>query len=216
MERNAGNKPSAVLYRCSKRLLDLVVCLILLVPALCTMAVVAVAIKLESNGPVFYNDQRIGKDGKLFLCYKFRSMYTEGDNILRKYLATHEEASKEWDEFQKLREYDPRVTRVGQYIRKLSMDEFPQILNVLLGDMSLVGPRPYLPREKDDMGEYYTVICQVLPGVTGPWQVNGRNDINFVGRLKMDEEYVHNRSLLLDLKYMLQTVKIVCLGRGAY
>ncbi|MCF2602081.1 sugar transferase, partial [Anaerovibrio lipolyticus] len=165
---------------------------------------------------VFFNDYRIGKSGRTFLCYKFRSMYTDSDRILQEYLEQDDEARQEWEEFQKLRGFDPRVTAVGRFIRKTSLDELPQVINVLLGDMSLVGPRPYLPREKDIIGDYLDIICQVQPGITGIWQVSGRSDVNFAGRLELDEWYVKNRSILIDIKCLLKTAQIVLFGKGAY
>ena len=200
----------------AKRVIDLVLCVAALPFLLLVMAAVAVCIKLDSRGAVFFNDYRIGRDGREFLCYKFRSMRIDADRVLEKYLSENSEAKAEWEEFQKLKGYDPRVTAVGRFIRSSSLDELPQLINVLLGDMSLVGPRPYLPRERDKMGAYYDAICQVKPGITGIWQVSGRNDVNFAGRLEMDEWYVQNRSLWLDIKCLFKTVKIVLLGKGAY
>ena len=120
--------------------------LVILLPVLAVMLGVAVAIRCESKGPVFFNARRIGKHGREFLCYKFRSMYINADEILEKHLTENPEARAEWNEFQKLKRYDPRETKVGRIIRRTSLDELPQIVNVLLGNMSLVGPRPYLPR----------------------------------------------------------------------
>lgn len=137
-----------------KRGLDLIICLSMLPLVLLIMALVAICIKVESPGKVFFNDYRIGKSGRTFLCYKFRSMYIDSDRILQEYLEQDDEARQEWEEFQKLRGFDPRVTAVGRFIRKTSLDELPQVINVLLGDMSLVGPRPYLPREMDKIGDY--------------------------------------------------------------
>ena len=199
-----------------KRGLDLIICLSMLPLVLLIMALVAICIKVESPGKVFFNDYRIGKSGRTFLCYKFRSMYIDSDRILQEYLEQDDEARQEWEEFQKLRGYDPRVTAVGRFIRKTSLDELPQVINVLLGDMSLVGPRPYLPREKDIIGDYLDIICQVQPGITGIWQVSGRSDVNFAGRLELDEWYVKNRSILIDIKCLLKTAQIVLLGKGAY
>ena len=199
-----------------KRGLDLIICLSMLPLVLLIMALVAICIKVESPGKVFFNDYRIGKSGRTFLCYKFRSMYIDSDRILQEYLEQDDEARQEWEEFQKLRGFDPRVTAVGRFIRKTSLDELPQVINVLLGDMSLVGPRPYLPREKDIIGDYLDIICQVQPGITGIWQVSGRSDVNFAGRLELDEWYVKNRSILIDIKCLLKTAQIVLFGKGAY
>ena len=199
-----------------KRGLDLIICLSMLPLVLLIMALVAICIKVESPGKVFFNDYRIGKSGRTFLCYKFRSMYIDSDRILQEYLEQNDIARKEWNEFQKLRGYDPRVTAVGRFIRKISLDELPQVINVLLGDMSLVGPRPYLPREKNMIGEYLDIICQVQPGITGIWQVSGRSDVNFAGRLELDEWYVNNHSIWVDIKCLLKTARIVLFSKGAY
>lgn len=199
-----------------KRLFDLLLSAIILLPVLVVMLCVAVAIRLESDGPAFFNAMRIGKGGKEFLCYKFRSMYVNADEILDAYLAGNAEARAEWNEFQKLKGYDPRVTQVGRIIRRTSLDELPQIVNVLLGDMSLVGPRPYLPREKEMMGSYFDTICIATPGITGLWQVSGRNDVTFYGRLHLDEWYIRNWSVWVDLMCLFKTVKIVLFGKGAY
>lgn len=199
-----------------KRGFDLLICIPMLPLVLLIMALVAICIKLESPGKVFFNDYRIGKSGRTFLCYKFRSMYIDSDRILQEYLEQNDIARKEWNEFQKLRGYDPRVTAVGRFIRKTSLDELPQVINVLLGDMSLVGPRPYLPREKNMIGDYLDIICQVQPGITGIWQVSGRSDVNFAGRLEFDEWYVNNHSIWVDIKCLLKTARIVLFSKGAY
>ena len=202
--------------RAFKRLFDIFVGGLLCIPIIPTLLVVAICITLDSKGPVFFNGQRIGKNGKTFTCYKFRSMYTNAGEILKEYLAAHSAAQEEWNTFAKLRDYDPRVTQVGRWIRKYSLDELPQILNVIKGDMSLVGPRPYLPREKEDIGEYLSTITLTVPGITGFWQTSGRNDVSFAGRVAMDTWYVRNWSIWLDLMYLFKTVKIVFTGKGAY
>lgn len=180
------------------------------------LLVLAILIKLDSNGPAFYNAARIGKGGKTFKCYKFRSMYVNSDRILLDFLGKHPEAEQEWKEFQKLRGDDPRVTKVGKFIRKYSLDELPQIFNVIKGEMSLVGPRPYLPREKEKIGNYLPVICMTTPGITGLWQVSGRNDISFHGRLQLDSWYVRNWSLWQDIVILFRTFGVVFAKKGAY
>lgn len=207
--------------RCLKRAFDLVAGSIIAVCIAPILVATAVAIKLDSPGPVFYNAERIGKNLRrrgmpTFTCYKFRSMYVNADEILRDYLAAHPEAAAEWREFQKLRGDDPRVTRVGRFIRKYSIDELPQIFNVLRGNMSLVGPRPYLPREREKIGDYYHVICMTTPGITGLWQVSGRNDIAFDGRLQLDAWYVRNWSLWQDITLLVRTIGVVLGQKGAY
>ena len=166
------------------------------------------------RGPLFYSQERIGKDGKKFKMYKFRSMVIGADEKLKKYLEENEEARIEYKKYKKLKN-DPRVTKVGEFIRKTSLDEFPQFINVLKGDMSLVGPRPYLPREKEDMGDYYDCIIQARPGVTGYWQIAGRSDVTFDDRLKMDYNYIQNKNLKIDLKLLGKTVLNVVKKEGA-
>ena len=199
-----------------KRSFDLIVGAGLCIVVLPIIIVLAVLIKMDSNGPVFHIANRIGKKGKIFRCYKFRSMYVNGDTLLADYLNENEEAAKEWKDFAKLRVYDPRVTKMGRWIRKYSLDELPQIFNVLLGSMSLVGPRPYLPREKEQIGEYMSVICMTVPGITGLWQVSGRNDIKFEGRLQLDSWYVRNWSLWHDIVLLFKTINVVFGKKGAY
>ena len=193
--------------RLLKRAFDLVVGSAIAVCILPIIVVTYVLVKMDSDGPAFYNAERIGKDGTTFRCYKFRSMYVNADAILRDYLDKNPEAQREWQEFQKLRGEDPRVTKVGRFIRKYSIDELPQIFNVLEGNMSLVGPRPYLPREREDIGEYMPVICMTTPGMTG--------NVKFSGRLKMDSWYVRNWNLWTDIVILFKTVRVV-LGRDAY
>lgn len=202
--------------RAFKRIFDTFVGGFLCIPLLPILLVIAICIKIDSKGPAFFNGQRIGKNGKTFTCYKFRSMYVNAGDILEEYLAAHPAAQEEWNTFAKLRDYDPRVTKVGRWIRKYSLDELPQILNVIKGDMSLVGPRPYLPRERDDIGEYISTITLTVPGITGFWQTSGRNDVSFAGRVAMDTWYVRNWSIWLDLMYLFKTAKIVFTGKGAY
>ena len=178
------------------------------------LAYVAWKIKSDSPGPVIYDGERIGKNGKLFKCYKFRSMYTNGDEILEKYLAENPEKRVEWETYHKLDD-DPRVTPIGKFIRKTSIDELPQLLNVLLGDMSLVGARPYLPREKEEMGLAYDTIILAKPGITGYWQVNGRSDVDFNSRLKMDCWYISNWQVWMDIALLWKTVWVVLRRDGA-
>lgn len=168
----------------------------------------------EDDGPIFYEQLRIGKDGKVFRMYKYRSMVIGADEKLSTYLKENEEARKEYSKYKKLKN-DPRITKVGKFIRKTSIDEFPQFINVLLGQMSLVGPRPYLPREQEDMGNYYKYIIQCKPGITGYWQTSGRSDVTFDDRLKMDYDYIKNKNLKTDLGLLVKTILNVIRKRGA-
>lgn len=168
----------------------------------------------ENDGPIFYEQLRIGKNGKVFKMYKYRSMIIGADEKLFKYLEENEEARLEYKKYKKLKN-DPRITKVGSFIRKTSLDEFPQFINVLKGDMSLVGPRPYLPREKEDMGEYYDYIIKTRPGITGYWQIAGRSEVAFDDRLKMDYDYIENKCLKNDSKIFIKTIMNVIKKEGA-
>ena len=166
------------------------------------------------RGPLFFSQERIGKDGKKFKMYKFRSMVVGADEILKTYLEENEEARKEFKKYKKMKN-DPRVTKIGNFIRKTSLDEFPQFINVLKGDMSLVGPRPYLEREKEDMTYFYKYIVSCKPGVTGLWQVSGRSECTFDERMKLDMEYFRKNSLRADLKILGKTVGNIVKREGA-
>lgn len=167
--------------------------------------------KQGDYGPVMYTQQRIGKDGKLFTIYKYRTMVENADQILEELMQTDPAIREEYTINKKLHD-DPRITKAGHLLRKTSLDEFPQFINVLKGEMSLIGPRPYLPKEQADMGNYYEDIIQSKPGLTGMWQTHGRSDVTFEERLEMDEYYAHNWSLWLDLTLLVRTVQTV-MGR---
>ena len=202
-------------YRFFKRTLDIIGSIfgiILLIPI--TLIIYILTKIKKEKGSLFYTQQRIGKNGKIFKMYKFRSMIPNADEALEKYLKENEEARKEYKINKKLKN-DPRVTKVGDFIRKTSIDEFPQFINVLKGEMSLVGPRPYLPKEIEDMGSAYKEIIKVKPGITGFWQVSGRNDVTFNDRIKLDLEYCNKKNLKLDIKILFDTVKKVVKREGA-
>ena len=205
-----------ILENVIKRIIDIIgglIGTIILIP-LSIFIYIARKILNEDDGPMFYEQLRIGKNGKQFRMYKYRSMVMGADEKLFEYLEQNEEAREEYTKYKKLKN-DPRITKIGNFLRKTSLDEFPQFLNVLMGHMSLVGPRPYLPREKKDMGEYYTYIIESKPGITGYWQVAGRSDVTFDERLKMDFEYNKNKSLKTDIKLMFKTVLNVIKKEGA-
>ena len=209
-------KKQNLVYRIIKRSIDIIagiVGCILLIPITILVWLVRL-IKKENTGPLFYEQLRIGKNGKQFRMYKYRSMCMNADETLKKYLEENEDARKEYKKYKKLKN-DPRITKVGCFLRKTSLDEFPQFINVLIGNMSLVGPRPYLPREKEDMGEYYFAITKVKPGITGPWQVRGRSKLEFEDRMKLDIEYVNNMSIKKDIKMVWKTITMVIKKDGA-
>ena len=198
-----------------KRIIDIIGALVgiaILIPL--TVAVWIGNRVCKDKGPIFYSQERIGKDGKIFKMYKFRSMVVGADEVLQELLEKDEKANKEYSEFKKL-ENDPRITKFGNFLRKTSLDEFPQFINVLKGEMSIVGPRAYLIREKEDMGDTYETIIRCKPGITGLWQVNGRSSVNFKTRLDMDVEYYNKYSTTLDLEILFKTISAVLNKDGA-
>ncbi len=206
---------SLLIGKIFKRLIDIlggIVGTFVLIPL--TIGIAIANLICKDNGPIFYSQYRIGKNGKLFKMHKYRSMVVGADEKLKKYLEENEEARKEYKKYKKLK-HDPRVTKVGEFIRKTSLDEFPQFINVLKGDMSLVGPRPYLEREKEDMNGYYKYITTFKPGLTGLWQISGRSDVDFVTRIDLDMQYYYNHSLKGDIKILFKTAMKLVKREGA-
>ena len=201
--------------RLIKRLLDLVLTLIGAVCALPLGLIIAVAIKLDSPGPILYSQHRLGRNGKVFRVYKFRSMVFNACEILQNYFLQHPELRTEWEHTQKLKR-DPRISRVGRFLRKTSLDELPQLLNVLRGEMSLVGPRPIVEAEIPHYGEVWELYQRVRPGITGQWQVSGRNDTTYAERTAMDTYYIRNWSIWLDIYLLARTASSALRGDGAY
>ena len=194
-----------------KRIFDLVVSIAVLPLAVVLGLISAILIKLDSAGPVFFKQQRIGKNGTPFMLYKFRSMYKNADEIVEKLKDLNEAEGPIF----KIRK-DPRITRVGAILRKTSMDELPQIINVVRGEMSLVGPRPPLPREVDKYNDYQRGRLAVKPGLTCLWQIQGRSSIGFDKWVELDLEYIRNQSLWLDLRILIKTMPAVLKGTGAW
>ena len=205
-----------VLYKVVKRLIDILgglVGCVLLVPI--TVAVyIARKVLKEDDGPLFYEHLRYGKDGKKFRIYKFRSMCIDADKKLKEYLEQNQEARIEFEENHKLKD-DPRITKLGKFIRKTSIDELPQFINVLKGDMSLIGPRPIVDGEIEKYGENKDKFLSVRPGLTGYWAANGRSDITYEERMKMELYYVDNISFNLDFKIFFKTILSVIKKEGA-
>lgn len=202
-------------YRVGKRMLDLIFAIIavpLLIP-IC-LALIA-AIKCTSRGPVLYRHLRVGQNGRPFYLYKFRTMVTDGQHILRMHLATNLDARQEWIRQHKL-QVDPRVTPLGRILRRTSLDELPQIVNVVLGDMSFVGPRPIVPEEVSRYGNAFGIYAAARPGITGLWQVNGRGTVSYCKRISLDVDYVKTWSMLCDVKILLNTLRVVAKREGAY
>ncbi len=202
-----------------KRPFDVVFSLFAILITLPIMILIAVVIKLTDGGSIFFRQKRPGLNGKEFFVYKFRTMYPNNEKILEEYLEKNPEAKKEWELYRKLKSYDPRVTPIGKFLRKYSLDELPQFFNVLKGDMSVVGPRPYICKEFDDYKIPESVrkkLLSVKPGVTGLWQVEGRNEATFEDRVKLDLKYIESLSFWGDVKIILKTIWVMLTGRGAY
>ena len=199
----------------TKRLIDICGALVgiaILLPLTVVVAIINFANK--ENGPLFYSQKRIGKNGKYFKMYKFRSMVVGADEILKKLLEENEDLRKEFEETRKLQD-DPRITKVGRFLRKTSLDEFPQFINVLKGEMSLVGPRAVIDGEIEKFGEHKEEVLSVKPGITGYWAANGRSNTSYDERVEMETYYVKNISILLDIQILLKTVISVIKKEGA-
>jgi Undecaprenyl-phosphate galactose phosphotransferase WbaP len=197
------------------RVLDLS-CILLALPfILAAFFIITILVMLDSEGPVFYRQARIGRYGRRFYVYKFRTMVQNADHLLQTYLAESPELRAEWLATHKLKN-DPRITRVGAILRKTSLDELPQLWNILVGEMSLIGPRPIVDAEVEKYGDCFDLYTQVRPGLTGLWQVSGRSDTSYEQRVELDKYYVLNRSLKLDLQILWKTVFVVLKKDGAY
>lgn len=210
----SNSKIAIIFYDIIKRFFDFFVSLLALVLFSPIFLIVSILIKLDSKGPVMIKQERIGKNGKNFTLYKFRTMVVGADDILKEIMSTDNELSREYAMNKKMRN-DPRVTKIGKILRKTSIDELPQFLNVLKNDMSIVGNRPYLPRELEDMGDYYNYIILTKPGITGYWQTNGRSGITFTERLRLEKYYSLNRSLKLDINIAFKTIMVLVKRSGA-
>ena len=214
MDKSFSKSLSKFIYLFIKRLFDIICSLIgciFLIP-------IAILVKIcyifsGDFKSIFYSHERIGKNGKIFKLYKFRSMVPNADLVLEK-LLKDEEIKEKYKKNMKL-DNDPRITKVGKIIRKTSIDEMPQFINVLVGDMSLIGNRPYLPREREDMGNYFDMIVSSKPGITGYWQTAGRSNVDFKSRLKLESYYSEHMNILFDIKIFFKTFSVVLFGRGA-
>ena len=203
------------LYFFTKRIFDIFVGFIGTLFLIPLTIIIKIAYMISGDfESIIFKQARIGKNGKTIYIYKYRSMVPNADEVLFELLKNDPELAKEYKKYKKL-ENDPRITKIGKFIRKTSLDEFPQFFNVLMGDMSVVGPRPYLHRELKDMGRYYNSVIACKPGVTGYWQVNGRSKTDFDTRLQMDEYYSENRKTTLDFKLFIKTFATVLEKDGA-
>lgn len=198
----------------AKRLLDIIIASIALVFVFPLLLLVGILIRLQDGGQAVYSQKRYGRNGRTFRCLKLRSMVANADERLQEILATDPAARAEWEETQKLVN-DPRITPLGHFIRKTSIDELPQLVNIIRGEMSLVGPRPIVENEIAKYGEFYRDYCAVRPGLTGLWQVEGRSDTTYEERVQLDVKYTRTRTFTGDIMIMLRTVPAVLLSRGA-
>jgi len=198
-----------------KRLLDFTLSLIALIILSPLFIIISLLIKITSPGPVFFKHKRLGLNGKLIEIYKFRTMVVNAQEILDKLLSENPELKKEYEATFKLKN-DPRITKIGKFLRKTSLDELPQLFNVLKGELSLVGPRPIVLKEINKYGEYGKYLLRVPPGITGLWQISGRNDVDYEERVEMDMQYISNWNLWLDINILFKTIPAVLKRDGAY
>lgn len=211
-----NNNFKSLMNSAIKRFSDIILSLLLLPFLLIVILFISLLIKMTSEGPVFYGHKRVGRFGKEFYILKFRSMYQDADSRLKSMLEENDKIRTEWNKYYKLKN-DPRVTNIGKFLRKTSLDELPQIFNVLKGDMSFVGPRPVI---QDELDKYYremvSYYCMVRPGITGLWQISGRNELDYETRVAKDSWYVLNWSVWLDIVILFKTPSIVLQKKGAY
>lgn len=197
-----------------KRAIDIIVSLIFFAIFGWLYVLLWIGVIASSGSPALYSQPRYGKNGRVFKFYKFRSMVARSDQVMAEYLNANPIARQQWADFQKL-ENDPRITRFGKIIRKTSLDELPQFWNVLIGDMSLIGPRPCMVSQKDLYGDHWGYYCAVRPGITGLWQVSGRNQLSYKKRVALDVKYVEELSVWADVNIFIRTIVVVLTGHGS-
>lgn len=198
-----------------KRCFDIFFSLFSLLFFLPLFALIALLIKTTSKGPIIFTQDRLGRSNTIFKCYKFRTMYEDAEERLQEILNKNSVYKKEWEIHQKLKQ-DPRITLIGKFLRKSSFDEFPQFLNVLKGDLSVVGPRPYMVFQRKDLGEKEKEILSIRPGITGLWQTSGRSTLSFQKRVELDAYYVEKHTMLYDLRLIIKTVPALFCDKNAY
>ena len=198
-----------------KRCVDIFLLLISSPVTIPLVLIVSILVKCTSKGPVFYGHKRIGRNGKEFKCWKFRSMAIDADKQLEKILAENPKMREEWERDRKFTD-DPRVTKIGKILRKTSIDEIPQFFNVLTGEMSFIGPRPVTKPELEKYGSKADYVLTVKPGLSGMWQISGRSDTGYEERITLDSYYIQNWSVWLDLWIIIKTIYVVLKGKGAY
>ena len=210
-------KNKRFLYKTSKRFFEIIFSFFIIIFSFPIFILFAFLIKLSSKGPIFYDQTRLGKNKKPFKCIKFRTMSEESDDILKNLLMKDKELREEFEKTQKLKN-DPRITPIGKFLRKTSLDELPQFLNVLKGEMSVVGPRPIIEEEKVRYGKNLNKVLSIKPGITGLWQVSGRNNLSYERRVFLDLIYVNDRNFYMDFNILIRTIGVVLFpfDRGAY
>ena len=211
MKYHIKKKKGKKVYNLVKRIFDIVMALLALIILSPVFIVIAILIKLDDRGPVFYKHKRVGKNGKIIYVYKFRSMVVNADEIFSHFT---EEQIKEFEKYYKL-ENDPRITKIGDFLRKTSLDELPQLVNILKGDMSFVGPRPVVSKELNKFGDNQDLLLSIKPGLTGWWACSGRSDTSYEQRVDLEIYYVNNYCAKLDFLCLVKTIGAVIEGKGA-
>tara|TARA_A100001035_G_scaffold278285_1_gene276865 strand:+ start:1449 stop:2099 length:651 start_codon:yes stop_codon:yes gene_type:complete len=215
--QSSQKKRTLKVYKFIKNLFDIIFSLFILVAFFPLFIIIALLVKLSSRGPIFFLQERIGKNNVTFKCIKFRTMYPEAKDILQNLLNKDEKIKKEFEETHKIKN-DPRITTIGKLLRKTSLDELPQFINVLRNEMSIVGPRPIVKAEKKKYGKNLIKFLSIKPGITGLWQVSGRNNLTYKKRVMLDINYVKNYNFLMDIRILIRTFGVILfpLDRGAY
>ena len=210
-------KVNMIFYNLSKRLFDIFFSISIIIICFPIFFILSILIKLGSRGPIFYSQIRLGKNKKPFKCFKFRTMNEEADDMLKKLLIESEDFRDEFQRTQKLKN-DPRITPIGKLLRRTSLDELPQFINVVLGEMSIIGPRPIVEEEQKRYGKNLNEVFSIKPGITGLWQVSGRNNLSYERRVILDLMYARNRNFYIDLNILIRTIGVILLplDRGAY
>ena len=215
--KDSRKKRTLKVYKLIKKIFDVLFSLFILVAFFPLFMIIALLIKLSSRGPIFFLQERVGKNNIPFKCIKFRTMHPEAKDILQNILKKDNKIKREFEETHKIKN-DPRITTIGKLLRKTSLDELPQFINVLKGEMSIIGPRPIVKEEKKKYGKNLKKVLSIKPGITGLWQVSGRNNLTYKRRVMLDLNYVENYNLIMDLRILLRTFGVILfpLDRGAY
>ena len=204
-------------YSLIKKLFDFVFSIFFLIACLPFFLIISLLVKLSSRGPIFFMQERIGRNNIPFKCIKFRTMHPEAKDILENLLMKDEKLKREFEQNHKIKN-DPRITPIGKFLRKTSLDELPQFINVIRNEMSIVGPRPIVNKEKKKYGKNFKKVLSIRPGITGLWQVSGRNNLTYKKRVKLDVIYAENYNFLMDIRILIRTIGVILLplDRGAY